>query len=269
MTSNVATRRPPGLSVTPSQTLRHVRTMTKRNLFRYLRMPQLVAFSAIQPVMLVLLFGFVFGGAINVPGVEYIDYVIPGVLAQASIFGSSMTAVGLTSDLQGGIVDRFRSLPMARSAVLAGRTFADLIRTFFTNFLMIGVGVLIGFRFHGGFLGAAGALAVMWAFAYAMSWLMASIGMVTKTPETAQTAAFLPMLPLVFASSAFVPVATMPDWLQVFAANQPVSVIVDTVRALVLGFPVGNLIWRSAAWVGALLAVFVPLSVWLYRRSGQ
>lgn len=269
MTSNVATRRLPAPTVTPSQAVRHVATMTRRNLYRFLRTPQLIAFSAIQPVMLVLLFGFVFGGAINVPGVAYIDYVVPGVMAQAAIFGSSMTAVGLTTDLQAGIVDRFRSLPMARSAVLAGRTFADLVRTFLTNSLMIGVGVLIGFRFHGGFLGAIGALAVMWSFTYAMSWLMACIGMVTKVPEVAQTAAFLPMFPLIFASSAFVPVGTMPDWLQVFATNQPVSVIIDTVRALILGLPVGDLIWRSVAWVTGLLLVFIPLAVWLYRRSGE
>ena len=228
----------------------------------------LLVSPVIAGFMLVLLFGFVFGGAIQIPGVNYIDFVIPGVLAQAAIFGASMTAVGLTTDLQDGIVDRFRSLPMARSAVLAGRTFADLIRTLFTNSLMIAVGLLIGFRFHTGVGGILAALGVIWAFAYAMTWMMSVIGLITKSPETAQTAAFLPMFPLVFASSAFVPTQTMPGWLQGFAENQPVSVIVSTVRALVLDSPVGDLVWRSTAWIAAILAVFVPLAVWLYRRSG-
>ena len=253
----------------PFQTVRHIGAMTKRNLMRYLRTPQLVVFSSIQPIMFVLLFGFVFGGAISTPGINYIDYLIPGILAQTAIFGASMTAVGLTTDLQAGIVDRFRSLPMARSAVLAGRTFADLSRTVFTTALMIGVGALIGFRFHSGAGDALLAMVVVLLFGYAMSWLMATVGLVAKTPETAQTASFLPIFPLVFASSAFVPVATMPEWLQGFAENQPVSVIVNTVRALVLGLPADDLIWRSFVWIAALLLVFVPLSVRLYRRAGE
>jgi ABC-2 type transport system permease protein len=239
--------------------------MTKRNLMRYVRLPQLLVFSTIQPVMFVLLFAFVFGGAIRTPGVDYINFLIPGILIQSVVFGSSMTSVGLAEDLNKGMIDRFRSLPMARGAVMAGRTLADTIRNTFVAFLMIGVGTLIGFRYQDGILKALAAVAIVVLFGYSFSWISAFIGLVTRNPETAQVAGFIWVFPLVFASSVFVPVETMPSWLQAFAQVQPISVTADTVRALMLGMPVENL-WYMLAWMAGILLVFVPLSIRQYRR---
>ncbi len=239
--------------------------MTKRNLLRYVRLPQLLVFSTIQPVMFVLLFAFVFGGAISTPGVDYINFLIPGILIQSVVFGSSMTSVGLAEDLNKGMIDRFRSLPMARVAVIAGRTLADTTRNTFVIFLMIGVGMLIGFRYQDGILKALAAVALVVLFGFALSWISALIGLVTRTPETANVAGFIWVFPLVFASSVFVPVETMPSWLQTFAEVQPISVTADTVRSLMLGWPVENL-WYMLAWMAGILVVFVPLSIWKYRR---
>jgi ABC transporter DrrB family efflux protein len=241
--------------------------VTKRNLLHNVRQPQLIVFSSIQPVMFVLLFAFVFGGAIDVPGVSYIDWLIPGVLAQTVVFGSQQTNVGLAQDMQLGMIDRFRSLPMARSAVLAGRTLADAVRNSFVVLLIVGVGTLIGFRFHTGPVAVAGVFLLAVAFGFAFSWIAASIGLAAKNPEAAQAAGFVPLFPLVFASSAFVPTATMPAWLRVFADNQPVTAIVDALRALALGGPTARPVAVAGAWLLAILAVFVPLTVRQYRRS--
>jgi ABC-2 type transport system permease protein len=239
--------------------------MTRRNLMRYVRLPQLLVFSTIQPVMFVLLFAFVFGGAINTPGVDYINFLIPGILIQSVVFGSSMTSIGLAEDLEKGMIDRFRSLPMARGAVMAGRTLADTIRNTFVAFLMLGVGMAIGFRYQDGLLKALAAIALVVLFGYSFSWISAFIGLTTRNPETAQIAGFIWVFPMVFASSVFVPVETMPTWLQAFAEVQPISVTADTVRALMLGMPVEKL-WYMLAWLGGILAVFIPLSIWQYRR---
>lgn len=239
--------------------------MTKRNLMKYIRLPQLLVFSTIQPVMFVLLFAFVFGGAINTPGVDYINFLIPGILIQSVVFGSSQTSVGLADDLNKGMIDRYRSLPMTRGAVMAGRTLADSIRNTFVVFLMLGVGTAIGFRYQDGLLKALAAVALVVLFGYAFSWIAAFIGLLTRNPEIAGVAGFIWVFPLVFASSVFVPVETMPSWLQAFAEVQPISVTADTVRALMLGMPVENL-WYMLAWMAAILAVFIPLSVWKYRR---
>lgn len=255
------------LAWTVSDTL----VMAKRNLLRYLRLPQLLVFSTVQPIMFVLLFAFVFGGAISTPGVDYINYLIPGILVQTVLFGASQTTVGLADDLAHGMVDRFRSLPMARSAVLAGRTLADSARNVFVVLLMLGVGALIGFRFEGGVLASAGAVALVVGFGFAFSWISALIGLVVKDTETAQVAGFIWIFPLVFASSAFVPVQTMPGWLQAFAEVQPISVTVNAVRYLTSdGVAPGTAasdVGLALLWVAGILAAFVPLAVAQYRRS--
>ncbi len=195
-----------GPSMTPVIALGDIAAVTRRNLLRILRTPQLLVFSSIQPVMFVLLFRYVFGGAIPIPGFRYVDYLMPGIFVQTTLFGSAAAAVGLAQDLKGGIIDRFRSLPMARSAVLAGRTLADLGRNLFVTALMVTVGTLVGFRFHGGLVPGVAAIVLVLVFGYAFSWIFAATGLFVKDPETAQIAGFIPMFPLVFASSAFVPV---------------------------------------------------------------
>jgi ABC transporter DrrB family efflux protein len=268
-----------GKRVGLGQTITHMRVITKRNMLRNLRLPQLVLFATVQPVMFLILFNYVFGGAITTGtpagGGEYINWLIPGILVQTAVFGASQTALGLTEDLSAGIIDRFRSLPMARSAVLAGRTFADLARNLFVNVLMLAVGFLMGWRFEQGFVSMAIAVVIVLMFSYSMSWVMATVGLAVKNPEAAQTAAFLPMFPLVFASSVFVPVGTMPEWLQVFAENQPVSVLANMARSLMLpkealpflDLDTGSLILQSLAWVAVVILVFAPLAVRQYRRA--
>ena len=241
--------------------------VAKRNVMRILRTPQLLVFATIQPVMFVLLFRYVFGGAIHVPGVSYVDYLIPGIIVQTVVFGATTTAVGLSQDLSTGIIDRFRSLPMARSAVLAGRTLADLLRNVFVVLLMVLVGMLVGFRFHNGFLPGLAAVGVALLLGYALSWAFALIGLTVTDPETAQLAGFLPIFPLVFASSVFTPIASMPGWLQAFAKVQPITRAANTVRALTQGGPVKtDLLW-TIVWSLGLLAIFSTLAVRRYRRG--
>jgi len=242
--------------------------VTGRNLRHFIRQPDLLVFSTIQPILFVLLFVYVFGGAIgrSLPhGVSYVDFLLPGILVQSVTFGASQTAVGLKEDLTRGVVDRFRSMPMARSAVLAGRTVADLVRNIVVIGLMIAVGYLIGFRFLGGVAGAVACVAVVAAFGFALSWIFALVALTVRGAETAQTAGFVVIFPLVFASSVFVPVSTFPDWLQTFAKINPVTVTADAARSFALyGTPAS--LGAAAAWIGGILAVFIPLSVWRYRR---
>jgi ABC transporter DrrB family efflux protein len=259
-------RRPPPRAVRSA--IADTAVVTARNLRHFIRQPDLLVFSTIQPVLFVLLFVYVFGGAIgrSLPhGIAYVDFLLPGIFVQSVTFGASQTAVGLKEDLTRGVVDRFRSMPMARSAVLAGRTVADLVRNIAIIGLMIAVGYLVGFRFLGGVAGAAGCIAVVAAFGLALSWIFAFVALTVRGAETAQTAGFVVIFPLVFASSVFVPVATFPDWLQAFAKINPVTVTADAARALaLLGTPAS--LGAAAAWIGGLLAVFIPLSVWRYRR---
>lgn len=274
-----ATRRTASVRVSLPHAIKDTLVITRRNLLRNVRLPQLLVFATIQPVMFLLLFNYVFGGSIGLalpPAAkgEYINWLLPGLLIQVAVFGSSQTAIGLATDLQAGVIDRFRSLPMARSAVLAGRTLADLLRNAFVIGLMMTVGFLIGFRFQNGLANFALALALAGGFAYAFSWVMASIGLAVKDPETAQTAGFLPLFPLVFASSIFVPTQTLPDWLRVFADNQPISVVANALRGLILGdgalfgeHTTSGLFLASVVWIAALVLVFAPLSVRLYRRA--
>ncbi|MDP9242219.1 MAG: ABC transporter permease [Actinomycetota bacterium] len=246
--------------------------VTKRNLIHYVRVPELLIFSTIQPVMFVLLFVFVFGGAIRIPGISYKDYLMPGILVQTAVFGAVQTGIGLADDLSRGMIDRFRSLPMARSAVLAGRTASDTVRNLFVILLMSGVGYLVGARFHGGLLGVLAGFALALLFGLAFSWISAFIGMTLKDTEAVQAASFIWIFPLTFASSAFVGVQQMPGWLQAWAKANPVSITVDALRDLMLGTDVTHhslrfdLFW-SAVWIAGILAVFVPLAVTRYRKA--
>ncbi len=241
--------------------------MAQRNLVRIVRLPQLLVFATIQPVMFVLLFRYVFGGAIHVAHGSYVDYLIPGVMIQTVVFGATSTAVGLAQDMSKGIIDRFRSLPMARSSVLAGRTIADLVRNVFVVLLMIVVGELVGFRFHNGLVPALAAIGVALLLGYSLSWVFALIGQAVSDPETAQLAGFLPIFPLVFASSVFTPIASMPGWLQAFAKVQPITRSANTVRALTQGGPVAHDLLWTLGWCAVILVVFVPLAVHRYRRG--
>ena len=256
-----------------------ISVITRRNLLRNIRLPQLLLFSTVQPVMFLLLFTYVFGGAIGqaIPpaaGGEYINWLIPGLLVQVAVFGSGQTAIGLTEDLSKGVIDRFRSLPMARSAVLAGRTIADVVRNGLVITLMLVVGLVIGFRWQTSFVGMVLGLALALLFSFAFSWVMATIGLLVKNPEATQAAVFLPVFPLVFASSVFVPTQTMPGWLQVFADNQPITVTVNALRGLILGEAAlepgqttEGQIFLALLYTAIILAIFVPLSVRLYRRT--
>jgi ABC transporter DrrB family efflux protein len=241
--------------------------LTWRNLITFRRVPQLLVFSTVQPVLLVLLFRYVFGGAISTGDVPYVDFLMPGIFVQMAAFSAMGTAIGLAADLKTGLLERLRSLPMARSAVLAGRTTADLVRNVFVVALVAAVGFAVGFRVHTDAAGLVAGLMLVLLFGYAMSWVFATIGLAVGDPESAQAAAFPLMAPLVFASSAFVPVESMPGWLQVWAENQPVSVTASAIRALVLGGPTSTLVLQSLAWIAGIIVVFAPLAVRRYRRA--
>ncbi len=242
-------------------------TIAERNLLRYVRSPDLLIFLTIQPVMFVLLFNYVFGGAIATGGIGYINFLLPGIIVQTTIFGATQTGIGLRDDLDKGIVDRFRSLPMARAAVLAGRISADALANVFVLGLMVGVGYAIGFRFSNGPAAALGAVGFALCFAMVFSWISALIGVGTRTIEAAQAASFTWIFPLTFISSAFVPVVTMPGWLQAFAKVNPMTLTVDAIRAMCNGGEVADPAWQAAVWMAGILIVFVPLAVWRYRRA--
>ena len=252
----------------PLQVVRDTAAIAKRNLLGYLRVPQLLVFSTIQPVIFVIMFRYVFGGAIGgLQGVPYVDFLMPGIFAQTVVFGSIATAIGLAADMKSGLMERFRALPMSRSAVLTGRTIADLIRNVLVVTLMMVVGFLVGWRIHTNAFGLLAAAALVLLFGFAMAWIFATVGLALGDPESAQAAAFPVLAPLVFASAAFVPVERMPGWLQPFATYQPVSVTVSAVRALTLGGPTASLVLQSLAWIAGILLVFGTLSVRLYRRA--
>jgi ABC transporter DrrB family efflux protein len=253
--------------------------LTRRNLLHTVRLPEVLALSAVMPVVFIVMFTYVFGGAIGatIPPAaagRYVNWLIPGLLAQFALFGGGATASGLVEDLDKGVIDRFRSLPMTRSAVLAGRTLSDLLRSAVTLALMLAVGYAIGFRWQQGFLGLLAALGIGLVFGYAWSWVMAVVGLTARTAEAVQAAVFMGVFPLAFTSSVFVPTQTMPSWLEPFAANQPVTVATNALRGLILGpgaLPPGTTVAGQVAlalaWSAAILAVFAPLAVSLYRRS--
>jgi ABC transporter DrrB family efflux protein len=243
--------------------------VTLRNLRHFVRQPDLLVFSTIQPIMFVILFVYVFGGAVSgsLPGgVEYVDYLLPGIFVQSVTFRASNTAVGLSEDLRRGVIDRFRSMPMARSAVLLGRTVADLVRNVLIIGLMVVVGYLVGFRFHAGVIPALASVALVAAFGFALSWIFAFVALTVRGAEAAQSAGFVLLFPLVFASSVFVPISSMPGWLQPIAKVTPVTLTANAARSLALTGGVPDSLGSALAWIVGILAVFVPLSVWRYRR---
>ena len=241
--------------------------VTRRNLIDFIRQPPLVLFSVIQPVMFLIVFTYVFGGAIKlVTGGDYISFLLPGIIIQTMVFASTNTAVGLALDLSLGLIQRFRSLPMSRAAVLAGRTSADTIRGALTILIMMAAGYIIGFRMDDWARGLLGFLLAV-AFGHAFTWIGAAIGLFLRNPETAQVAGFVWLVPVTFVSSIFIPPFTMPDWLRVFADNQPVSVVANATRGLMMGSPDVDTIVLSVVWIIGIMLVFVPLTVWEYARA--
>lgn len=219
--------------------------------------------------MFVLLFALVFGGAIKTPGYDYVDFLMPGIIVQTMAFGGFVTALGLAEDLRKGLIDRFRSLPMARGAVLAGRTAADIATNSIALAIMLVVGVILGFWFSASGVDAIAGVLIVLLFGYAFSWVFALAGLSASSAEAAQAIGFIVVFPLTFVSSAFVPVATMPDWLQPIAEVNPVSIVVDAVRALWLGAPAGNAVWGAVAWSVGIALVFAVLSIRSYRRAAS
>jgi ABC-2 type transport system permease protein/oleandomycin transport system permease protein len=245
-------------------------TMTRRNLLYLYRTPQVVVFTLITPIMFVLLFNWVFGGSLNLGDagpLTYADFLIPGIMVQTVMFGGGNTAIGLVEDMNRGVIDRFRSLPMSRMAVLTGRTLADAFRGVLTNSVIITVGLFIGFRPRNGLGWFVAAFGLVVLFGYAITWFFAWMGLKLKTPEAVQTASFLPVFPLSFAASTFAPVDNMPEWLQRFAANQPVTQVVDAVRAMMLGGDIAGPFTRSLLWIAGITVFFGFLSVREYRKT--
>jgi ABC transporter DrrB family efflux protein len=261
------------------QAFTHTGVITKRNLLANLRLPDVLILSTIQPVVFMLMFLYVFGGAIQAalpPAAkgEYVYWLIPGILAQSAVFGSAPTAYGLNNDRTKGILDRFRSLPMARSAVLTGRTLSDLVRNTFILSLQLAVGIALGFRWQTGLTNLLAAIGVALAFGYACSWLMALIGLTIKNSEAIQAAIYMVVFPMTLTSSVFLPTQTMPGWLQAFAEHQPITTVANALRGLTLGqgaLPAGHTVagetLLALGWTAAVIAVFAPLAVRAYRRN--
>jgi ABC-2 type transport system permease protein len=250
--------------------------VTKRNLIKVKRIPDLLIFTTIQPVMFVLLFAYVFGGAIAVRGGDYREFLMGGIFVQTLAFGSAITAVGLADDLQKGVIDRFRSLPMARSAVLVGRTTSDLVNNIIVLVVMSLCGLFVGWRTHRGFGYVLAAYLLMLLFAYSLSWVSAVIGLSVPSVEVAQSAGFIWLFPLTFLSNAFVPLETLPGWLQPIAEWNPITSVVASVRLLfgntngappLDNFPAHHPVLMSVVWSVVLLAVFMPMSVRKYRAA--
>ena len=241
--------------------------LARRSLLRIPRAPDLLIGFTVQPIMFVLLFVYVFGGAIQTPGFDYVDFLIPGIIVQSISFGGFVTALGLAEDLKKGLIDRFRSLPMSRAAVITGRTLADVATNLVQLAVLLGVGIAAGFWFRSGPLEVLGGIALMLLFGYAFSWFFAWVGLTASSPEASQAIGFTLIFPLTFASSAFVPVETMPSWLQAFAEVNPFTTTVDAMRALFLDTPHGNDVWGAVAWAVGITVVFAFLAVRRYRRA--
>jgi ABC-2 type transport system permease protein/oleandomycin transport system permease protein len=251
-----------------------------RNLIGIARVPTVLVFELVQPIMFVLLFRFIYENALrNVPGGDYVAFLMPGIFIQNAIFGSTSTAIGLAEDLKKGLIDRFRSLPMARSAVLVGRTASDLVKNFLLVLIVIAIGYLVGFRFQEGFVAALGVILLVLAVSFTFSWISASIGLALKQVEAVQAAVFTLIFPIVFVSAAFIPVAGMASFLQVVARNNPVTYWCNLARYLSIGpvavtdpltqiqlYSFQELVVKSILWIVLLLAIFIPISIRLYRK---
>jgi ABC transporter DrrB family efflux protein len=258
----------PTRSAAAASTLANIGTITGRNLLRLVRVPTLIAFATVQPVLFVLLFTYAFGGAIQLPGqIDYIDFLLPGVFVLAIGFGASQTGVAIAEDLANGMIDRFRSLPITGMAVLAGKVAADAVRNLFVVVLMIMVASAIGFRFHAGLGAALAAVCLAVAVGLAFSWLNLFLGLLVRDPESAGLAGLFPVIILVFTSSTLVPVDTMPGWLQAFAKINPITVVVDALRALILGGRTSVQVVQAIAWIVGLLVVTIPAALIHYRRA--
>jgi ABC transporter DrrB family efflux protein len=250
-----------------AMTVQDTLVLARRNLMRIPRQPDLLIAYTIQPVMFVLLFVYVFGGAIQTPGFDYVDFLMPGIIVQSIAFGGFVTALGLSEDVQKGLIDRFRSLPMSRAAVLTGRTFSDVLLNCLSLVVLFTVGFLAGFNFIDASLGEiALGLVLLLLLGYAFSWIFALIGLFSSSPETANSIGFTAIFPLTFASSVFVPVESMPDGLEQFAAANPFTTVSDAVRSLWLDTPANTDVWMAFVWCAVLIAVFAPLAVARYRQ---
>jgi len=241
--------------------------IAERNLIRLPRAPDLLLAFTVQPIMFLLLFRYVFGGAIYTGGIPYVEFLIPGIIVQNIAFGGFVTALGLNEDMHKGLIDRFRSLPMARPAVLAGRTFSDVVTNSLSVMILVLTGVVIGFSFHSDVLDVLLGFGLLLLFGYAFSWVFAFLGLLVSTAEAANSVGFIAVFPLTFISSAFVPVQTMPPVLQAFAKVNPFTIVVDAMRALWIGAPRHNYVWEAFVWVFVIMLVFAPLAVARYRRT--
>ncbi len=240
--------------------------LATRSVKRIPRQPDLLVGFTVQPIMFVLLFVYVFGGAISTPGLDYVDFLIPGIIVQSMVFGGFVTALGLSEDLKKGLMDRFRSLPMSRSAVLTGRTLADISTNVIQLVVMLVVGVLVGFDFKTGMPEIVAGIALLLLIGYAFSWVFAFIGLTASSPEAANAFGFTILFPVTFVSSAFVPVESMPSWLQPVAENNPFTIMVNAVRSLFIDTPAGHDVWLATLWSIAIALVFGALAIWRYRR---
>ncbi len=251
--------------------VRDTGAVVKRNLLTIIRLPQLLVFALVQPIIFVLMFRYVFGGAIKIPGLRYVDYLMPGIFTQTVCFGAISTAIGLAEDKGKGMLERMRSLPMSRSAVLAGRTLADTARNVLITIIITLIGFAVGMRIHNGVPRLVAGLAVLVLFGFALAWLFALIGLSVTNGEAAQAAAFPLLAPLVFASNSFVSPDTMPSWLRWWAKNQPVSAAVNAVRSSIvdgpLGADFGHKVLISVLWSIGTIAVLAPLAILKYRRA--
>jgi len=258
----------PGPIVRGRWALSDTLTITKRNLLVWIRVPAYIVFTVIQPVIFVLMFRYVFGGAISVPVKGgYVNFLMPGIIAQTAAFATFGTAIALAQELSKGVIDRLRSMPMARSAVLTGRIVADTLRMLVTVLIVIGVGYAVGFRFENGVVPAILMVVLAIFFGVCICVIAAFTGLAIGDEESVQAFGLIWLFPLTFLSSAFVPISSMPGWLQAFAKNQPVTYVVDTMRALALGGPIASSLWKSLAWLIGILVVFGPLAVRAYKRA--
>jgi ABC transporter DrrB family efflux protein len=253
--------------VSASTTVNDTLVLARRNLKRIPRQPDLLIAYTIQPVMFVLLFVYVFGGAIQTPGFDYVDFLMPGIIVQSIAFGGFVTALGLSEDVKKGLIDRFRSLPMSRAAVLAGRTFSDIVLNCLSLVVLFAVGFLAGFNFIDSNAGQVIlGIVLLLLMGYAFSWIFALVGLFSSSPETANSIGFTLIFPLTFASSVFVPAASMPDGLRQFAEANPFTTWSDAIRSLWIGTPPHTDVWMSFVWCAVFIVVFAPLAVARYRR---
>jgi ABC transporter DrrB family efflux protein len=263
MSATTTTVRPKGPLV---QLVTNTLSIARRNLLHIKATPEQLVEMTIQPIMFLVLFVFVFGGAIAGSSQRYLQFALPGILVQSVAFLPFTTALALNTDFQRGVIDRFRSLPIARPAVIAGRILADGVRITWSIIIITGFAMILGFRFTGGAAGAVGGIVLVIIFGLTMCWPMAFIGITARTTESVNTWGFMIILPLTFASTAFVPAESMPGWLQAFVKINPVTSIIDATRGLMLGGPVAKPLVNSFIWIAILVAVFAPLTIWKYTR---